>query len=581
MVESCLQEKEPDNKLLAIIAEKERELKRILFKLKIIENLEPINKELTLLTLVNEKTSESLFIAFPLTNKEWAHFQILWLEAFFTYMEGSMNNENIGFKGFEKILQKLSCLSPIYFAYNFSLESEKHEAKKSFLDSIKKVSVSELREMHLGRRKNYLNKCCQNCQKVFQEIKTGNLKENLISKFLMNCKNIACTNRWDKDFEKNRKAYNKEQDRVILFWLNQLLIKNKDSSKSDFILPFVTHQFLWQKRYFSLFFSRTENSRLEEISSLIFASINHNLNLLASTFIDIIEHFYSNEMSEMDSEKVFQFEIKLDDKPDISISPKLELNKKTTIEITESSLFTLTKRKGNRIKGDSKKYFDKFLARKLEEWENKGINNMDNRLETLKPLEDFKEIKKVTRNQWCYFIEFEKIPTLDDLVENIIKDIKKKNNKTKYEFDTLLIFAPLPFSICIKNSEKDEIVKEEEAQKLYLQVHLKEKIIDDLKRAKTIFKFSYLVISFHHSPMVCLEEIIDKEKNNVSHSAKFVSVTNLYIETNWLTEEAKNNSKLKNVFEESRNELTTCGYDYNFLKHIAKPYTYVYFPRRK
>jgi len=60
----------------------------------------------------------------------------------------------------------------------------------------------------------------------------------------------------------------------------------------------------------------------------------------------------------------------------------------------------------------------------------------NDRLKRLKFLENFEEIKSITREKQHYAISFEKIPAFDDLIKNIIEAIRRKNDKT-YNFDAL------------------------------------------------------------------------------------------------------------------------------------------------
>jgi hypothetical protein len=91
--------------------------------------------------------------------------------------------------------------------------------------------------------------------------------------------------------------------------------------------------------------------------------------------------------------------------------------------------------------------------------------------------------------------------------------------------------------MCIRDKRTKEIIKDEELQRIYLQLQLSKELSVALKNSKLNFKFEYLIISFQYSPYICYEERVDEEeKNKPCHNAKLVNLPNLYFEVKKLNE---------------------------------------------
>lgn len=263
-------------------------------------------------------------------------------------------------------------------------------------------------------------------------------------------------------------------------------------------------------------------------------------------------------------DKIFQFKVELGNNPDISIIPEMGWSTKT-IEMTESPLLTLTKRNKKGIienYGDYKRFIDNFLMKELKKWKDEGINNVSGRLKRLKFLENFEEIKSVTKEEQYYAISFEKIPTFNDLIKNAIEAIRRKNDRTSYDFDALWIFVPLSFFICIKDKKTGEVVKTEETQRSYLLLSLLNRLLNGLRNSKIGFKFDYLIVTSQCPSSLCFKEKIDKQKNDESyHNTKLVNVPNLCIEVKKLNE----SEILKKLTKELKEEILKRDYSVDSL----------------
>jgi len=91
--------------------------------------------------------------------------------------------------------------------------------------------------------------------------------------------------------------------------------------------------------------------------------------------------------------------------------------------------------------------------------------------------------------------------------------------------------------MCLKDSRTGEIVKDEEAQRSYLNLFLLENLLNNLVNSKISFKFSYLIVTFQYSPYMCYEEKVDEEKINESYyNTRLVNIPNLYFEVKKLDE---------------------------------------------
>jgi hypothetical protein len=91
--------------------------------------------------------------------------------------------------------------------------------------------------------------------------------------------------------------------------------------------------------------------------------------------------------------------------------------------------------------------------------------------------------------------------------------------------------------MCIKDGRTGEIAKDEETQKSYLRLSLLKKLLNNLVNSKINFKFSYLIVTFQHSPFMCYEKKVDKEEKNESYcNVKLVNIPNLYFEVKKLDE---------------------------------------------
>lgn len=217
--------KNANDKVLSWIKGLERDLKKILFTLK-MKVPEKINEELVLFTLVNEKTTDSLFVAFPRGDKKTLDIQLKWCQVFLVYMEKCTDeNRNFYTDRFDKILEKISYLSPVVFDYAFSPEIIKEEKKSKFLTSLKGLSAKDLKKLHLNRKEIYFSECCQMCQNM---IKSEEKKEEIVTKFILDCENPNCTNFWNKECDERKKVFDKGIDKIILFHLEKLFIKERE-----------------------------------------------------------------------------------------------------------------------------------------------------------------------------------------------------------------------------------------------------------------------------------------------------------------------------------------------------------------